>query len=330
MRAVRITESGDPEVLRPGEVAAPEPGPDEVLVEVRAAAINRADLYQRRGHYPVPPGWPEEIPGLEMAGVAAEVGNRVRGTEPGDRVMALLGGGGYAEKVCVHGDLLLPVPENLTFVEAAGVPEVFYTAYDALFRQVGLEMGERVLIHAAGGGVGTAALQLAGAGGAGRIFGTASGPKLEGIRELGLPLDEGIDYRSRDFAEVVSEQTGGDGVDVILDVIGGEYWEQNMESLAWQGRMVLVGLLGGRSAEVDLGRVLRNRLTVVGTVLRARSLGEKLELTREFREQVLPLIREGRLRPIVDRTFPLEAASEAHRYMEADRNLGKIVLDLEG
>lgn len=330
MRAVRITESGEPDVLRTGEVADPEPAPDEVLVEIRAAAVNRADLYQRRGHYPVPHGWPEEIPGLEMAGVAAEVGNRVRGIDAGDRVMALLGGGGYAERVCVHGDLLLPVPENLTLVEAAGVPEVFYTAYDALFRQVGLEMGERVLIHAAGGGVGTAALQLAEAGGAARVLGTASGPKLEGIRELGLPLDVGIDYRERDFAQVVREETDGRGVQVILDVIGGEYWGKNMESLAWQGRMVLVGLLGGRSAEVDLGQVLRNRLTVVGTVLRARSLGEKLELTREFGQRVLPMLEDGRLRPIVDRTFRLEAAAEAHRYMEADRNLGKIVLEVGG
>ena len=328
MRAVRITESGAPEVLRPEEVPDPEPGPDEVLVDIEAAAINRADLYQRRGHYPVPPGWPESIPGLEMAGVAAEVGGRVQGIEPGDRVMALLGGGGYAERVAVHGDLLLPVPENLTMVEAAGVPEVFYTAYDALFRQVGLEMGERVLIHAAGGGVGTAALQLARAGGAGRIFGTASEEKLEGLRELGLPLDVGIDYRSRDFADVVREETGGDGVQVILDVVGGDYWSQNMESLAWQGRMVLVGLLGGRSAEADLGRVLRNRITVVGTVLRARSLGEKLELTREFRQRVLPLLRDGRLRPVIDRTFPLEEAAGAHRHMEENRNLGKIVLEV--
>lgn len=328
MRAVRITEPGDPEVLRPEEVPDPEPGRDEVLVEIRAAAINRADLYQRRGHYPVPHGWPESIPGLEMAGVAAGVGDRVQGIEPGDRVMALLGGGGYAERVTVHADLLLPVPEDMSLVEAAGVPEVFYTAYDALFRQVGLDMGERVLIHAAGGGVGTAALQLARVGGADRILGTASRPKLEGIRELGLPLDVGIDYRDRDFAEVVREETGGEGVHVILDVIGGEYWAQNMDSLARQGRMVLVGLLGGRSAEVDLGRVLRNRITVVGTVLRARSLAEKLTLTREFRDRVLPLLREGRLRPVIDRTFPLEGAAEAHRHMEANRNLGKIVLEV--
>lgn len=330
MRAIRITEPGDPDVLRAGEVPDPEPGRDEVLVDVRAAAVNRADTYQRRGHYPVPPGWPESIPGLEMAGVAAEVGDRVRGVEPGDRVMALLGGGGYAERVAVHGDLLLPVPENLSLVEAAGVPEVFYTAWDALFRQVGLEMGERVLIHAAGGGVGTAALQLARAAGAGRIFGTASAPKLEGIEELGLPLDVPIDYESRDFADAVREETGGEGVEVILDVVGGSYWDRNMESLAWQGRMVLVGLLGGRSAEVDLGHVLRNRITVVGTVLRARSLAEKLSLTRAFRQRVLPLLRDGRLRPVIDRTFPLEEAADAHRHMEADRNLGKIVLEVGG
>lgn len=255
MRAVRISEPGGPEVLRVGEVPEPDPGPDEVVVDVRAAGVNRADTYQRRGHYPVPAGWPEAIPGLEAAGLAAEVGDRVRGVEAGDRVMALLGGGGYAERVAVHGDLLLPVPESLTLIEAAGVPEVFYTAYDALFRQAGLRVGERVLVHAAGGGVGTAALQLARAGGSARIFGTASGPKLEGIREAGLPLDVGVDYRRRDFAEAVDDETGGGGVHVILDAIGGDYWQQNVASLARQGRMVLVGLLGGRSAEVDLGEL---------------------------------------------------------------------------
>ncbi|MFB6240076.1 MAG: zinc-binding dehydrogenase, partial [Gemmatimonadota bacterium] len=215
-------------------------------------------------------------------------------------------------------------------VEAAGVPEVFYTAWDALFRQAGLEMGERVLIHAAGGGVGTAALQLARAAGAERIFGTASAPKLEGIGELCLPLDVPVDYESRDFADAVREETGGEGVEVILDVVGGSYWDRNMESLARQGRMVLVGLLGGRSAEVDLGQMLRNRITVVGTVLRARSLAEKLSLTRAFRQRVLPLFRDGRLRPVIDRTFPLEEAADAHRHMEADRNLGKIVLEVSG
>lgn len=328
MRAVRIQEPGDADVLRVGEVADPEAGPDDVVVEVRAAGLNRADLYQRRGHYPAPPGAPDDIPGLEYAGVVAEVGRRVRDLSPGDRVMGLVGGGAYAERVATPAGMALPVPERLSLVEAAGVPEVFVTAWDALHRRLGLRMGESVLIHAVGGGVGTAALQLAAVGGASRIFGTASGPKLRAVADLELPLDVPVDYREEDFAEVVRRETNGGGVNAILDVVGGEYWDRNVASLAPRGRMVLVGLLGGRSAEVDLGAVLRNRLTVVGTVLRSRPLSEKLDLTREFRERVLPLLVGGRLRPVVDRTFPLEEASVAHRFMEENRNVGKIVLEV--
>lgn len=328
MRAVRIQEPGDADVLRVGQVSDPEPGPDDVLVEVRAAGLNRADLYQRRGHYPAPPGAPADILGLEYAGVVAEVGGRVRGLSPGDRVMGLVGGGAYAERVATPAGMALPVPERLSLVEAAGVPEVFVTAWDALHRQLDLRMGESVLIHAVGGGVGTAALQVAAVGGASRIFGTASGPKLRAVAELELPLDVPVDYREEDFAEVVRRETDGGGVDAILDVVGGEYWDRNVASLARRGRMVLVGLLGGRSAEVDLGALLRSRLTVVGTVLRSRPLSEKLDLMREFRERVLPLLAGGRLRPVVDRTFPLEEAAEAHRFMEENRNVGKIVLEV--
>lgn len=328
MRAVRIQAPGDADVLRVGQVSDPEPGPDDVLVEVRAAGLNRADLYQRRGHYPAPPGAPADIPGLEYAGVVAEVGERVRGLSPGDRVMGLVGGGAYAEQVATPAAMALPVPERLSLVEAAGVPEVFVTAWDALHRQLDLRMGESVLVHAVGGGVGTAALQVAAVGGASRIFGTASGPKLRAVADLDLPLDVPVDYREEDFAEVVRRETGGAGVDAILDVVGREYWDRNVASLARRGRMVLVGLLGGRSAEVDLGALLRNRLTVVGTVLRSRPLSEKLDLMREFRERVLPLLAGGRLRPVVDRTFPLEEASEAHRFMEENRNVGKIVLEV--
>lgn len=328
MRAVRIREPGDADVLQVREVADPEAGPDDVVVEVRAAGLNRADLYQRRGHYPAPPGAPADIPGLEYAGVVAEVGRRVRDLSPGDRVMGLVGGGAYAERVATPVGMALPVPERLSLVEAAGVPEVFVTAWDALHRQLDLRMGESVLIHAVGGGVGTAALQLAAVGGASRIFGTASGPKLRAVADLELPLDVPVDYREEDFAEVVRRDTDGGGVNAILDVVGGEYWDRNVASLAPRGRMVLVGLLGGRSAEVDLGAVLRNRLTVVGTVLRSRPLSEKLALTREFRERVLPLLAGGRLRPVVDRTFPLEEASAAHRFMEENRNVGKVVLEV--
>lgn len=328
MRAVRITGPGEPDVLRVEEVDEPEPGPDEVLVEIRAAALNRADLLQRAGAYPAPPGWPADVPGLECAGVVLEAGRNVRSPDEGDRVMALLGGGGYAERVAVHAGMTLPIPERLDFLEAAAVPEVFFTAYDALFRQGRAGPGDRVLVHGAGGGVGTAALQLADMAGC-TVFATASAPKLEALERLGLPVDVTVDYRREDFAEVVDRETAGRGVDVILDVVGAEHWDRNVAALAERGRLVLVGLLGGRRAEVDLGVLLRGRLTVVGTVLRSRPIGEKLELAREVRERVLPALGSGALRPILDRTYPLEEAAEAHRRMGADRNVGKIVLEVD-
>lgn len=328
MRAVRITGPGGPDVLRVEEVDEPEPGPDDVLIEVRAAALNRADLLQRAGAYPAPPGWPADVPGLECAGVVVGAGRNVRSVEEGDRVMALLGGGGYAERVAVHAGMTMPVPERLDFREAAAVPEVFFTAYDALFRQGRAGPGDRVIVHGAGGGVGTAALQLADMGGC-TVFATASGPKLEALERLGLPVDVAVDYRRDDFARVVDRETAGRGVDVILDVVGAEHWDRNVAALAERGRLVLVGLLGGRRAEVDLGALLRGRLTVVGTVLRSRPIGEKLELAREVRERVLPALASGALRPILDRTYPLEAAAEAHRRMGADRNVGKIVLEVD-
>lgn len=336
MRAVRITEPGGPEVLRLEEVPDPVAGPGEVLVDVRATALNRADLMQRAGAYPAPPGAPADIPGLEFAGVVLEAGDaaasvaRAAGAEPpeeGDRVMGLLGGGGYATRVATAADLLLPVPEGLTFAEAAAVPEVFLTAHDALFRQAGLGIGERVLVHSAGGGVGTAALQLAAEGGASLVVGTASASKLDGIRQAGLPLDAAVDYREESFRRVVEEETDGRGVDVILDTVGGDYWADNVASLAELGRLVLVGLLGGRRVDADLGELLRNRLRVFGTVLRPRSRAEKAALTAEVRERLVPLLRDGRIRPIVDRVFPLGEAAAAHRHMAENRNLGKVILE---
>lgn len=328
MKAIRIAEHGDPDVLELEEVEEPVPGPEDVLVEVRATALNRADLMQRRGHYPAPPGAPADIPGLEFAGVVLAVGQRVRTVAPGDRVMGLLGGGGYAERVVTPEGMILPIPGALSFGEAAAIPEVFFTAYDALFRQADFESGERLLVHAAGGGVGTAALQLARVAGAATIFGTASEAKLEGIAAAGLPLDVAIDYRKRSFARVIETETVGEGVHVVLDAIGAEYWEGNIASLATRGRMVLVGLLGGNRTEIEMGVLLRERLRIIGTVLRARSLEEKLALTREIRERLLPLFEDGRLRPVVDRSFPLEEAADAHRWMAENRNLGKIVLEV--
>ncbi len=324
MQAAVVTEPGGPDVFEIQDVPAPLPGPDDVLVAVHATALNRADLLQRMGRYPGPPGTRDDIPGLEMSGTVEAVGERVTSWQPGDRVMALLGGGGYGGKVVVHERLLMPVPDGVELSAAAGIPEVFLTAYDAMFAQCELAMGERVLIHAAGSGVGTAAIQLAAAQG-NRIFGTAGDDaKLARASELGL--DVGINYREADFAEVVAEETGGAGVQVILDVIGAPYWEQNLRSLAVRGRMVIVGTMGGAKLEVNLGALMGKRLRVHGTVLRARPLEEKAALTQQFVSRVLPLFEDASVRPIIDREFPLAEVSDAHRYMETNANFGKIVL----
>ena len=324
MRAAVITQPGDADVLVVQDVEDPSCGPEDVLVAVRATALNRADLLQRRGRYPSPRGTRSDIPGLEMAGVVEAVGERVGDWAPGDRVMALLAGAGYAEKVAVHERQLMAIPENLDFEQAASIPEVFLTAYDAMFRQCGLAMGESVLVHAAGSGVGTAAIQLAAAASC-RVFGTAGSPeKLEQARALGL--DVGINYHTEDFAEAIARETGGRGVDVILDVIGGPYWAQNLAALAAQGRMVIVGTMGGATVEANLGALMGKRLRVYGTVLRARPIEQKAQLTQEFAQRVLPLFARGIVRPVVDRVFALDEVAEAHRLMESNANFGKIVL----
>ncbi|MEE9285485.1 MAG: NAD(P)H-quinone oxidoreductase [Dehalococcoidia bacterium] len=327
MRAAVITRPGGPEVLEVRAVEEPRAGPDEVLVDVKATALNRADLLQRAGHYPGPADARADVPGLEMAGVVAAIGDRVTELAPGDRVFGLLSGGGYAQRVVVNHAMAVRIPENLDFQQAASVPEVFLTAYDALFNWCRLSMGERALIHAAGSGVGVAAIQLARETGA-VTFGTASSAeKLRRAAELGL--DVGINYRDDDFAEVIRQRTHGRGVDVVLDVIGAPYWERNIASLALKGRMVLVGTMGGGRVEANIGALMPKRLSVFGTVLRMRSLGEKVVLTEQFRRHVLPLLASGRVRPIVNRVFPLDEAAEAHRYMESNANFGKIVLAVE-
>jgi putative PIG3 family NAD(P)H quinone oxidoreductase len=328
MRAAVITEPGGPGVLVVREIEDPRPGPEDALVAVRASALNRADLLQRLGRYAVPYGVASDIPGLEMAGEVIEVGERVARWKPGDRVMALLNGGGYASRVIAHERMLMPVPTGLDFEQAAAIPEVFLTAYDALFRHCELAPGERVLIHAAGSGVGTAGIQIASVAGC-PVFGTAgSDDKLASAAELGL--DVGINYRTQDFAEVVKERTAGRGVDVILDVIGAPYWDRNIASLAELGRMVLVGTMGGGKLETDISRLMGKRLRVSGTVLRARSLEEKAQLTQEFAKRWLPLFSTGRLRPVIDRVFALDEVAAAHAYMESNANFGKIVLRIEG
>ena len=324
MQAAIVSEPGGPEVFQFRELPDPVPGPEDALVAVHATALNRADLLQRLGRYPGPKGTRDDLPGLEMAGIVEAVGERVSAWQPGDRVMALLGGGGYGSKLAIHERMLMPVPPNLDLDQAASIPEVFLTAYDGLFTQCELSMGESVLIHAAGSGVGTAAIQLAAAQGC-RVFGTAgSAEKLERAGELGLNV--GINYHDEDFAEVIRDRTDGAGVNVILDVIGAPYWHQNLAALALRGRMVIVGTLGGGKLEVNLGALMAKRARVHGTLLRARPLEEKATLTQDFIAQVLPLFRNETLTPIVDRVFPLTEVAEAHRYMETNANFGKIVL----
>ena len=327
MRAVVITEPGGPDVLEVQERPDPRYGPDEVLVAIHASALNRLDLLQRRGNYPVPPGIRADIPGVEMSGVIEAVGDRVQGWKPGDRVMALLAGMGHASKVAVHERMLMPVPEKLDLTQAAGIPEVFLTAYDAVFLQCELQPGESVLIHAVGSGVGTAALQMAHAQSS-RTFGTAgSDDKLARAQALGL--DVGINYRESDFAQIVEQETGGRGVNVLLDVIGAPYWEQNMRSLAMQGRMIIVGSMGGSSVEkMNIGSIQRKRLTVRGTMLRSRPLEEKATLVQSFVQRMVPLFATGAIAPVIDRVFPLEDIGEAHAYMESNANFGKIVLQI--
>lgn len=326
MKAIIITQPGQPDVLKIQDVPDPIPSAHELQVRVHATALNRADLLQRRGKYPAPSGVRGDIPGLEFAGEVEQVGENVTAFQPGDRVMGLLPGEGYAEKIVTHERMALPVPENLSFEQAAAIPEVFLTAFDAL-NQLDIKLGERLLVHAIGSGVGIAALQLAKTAGV-PVFGTAgSEAKLEKAKKLGL--DIGIHYKTQDFAEVIAAETNGAGVQAILDVIGADYWERNLSCLAPKGRMIVVGLLGGVKTEANLATILTKRLTIIGTALRPRGLEEKMILTQTFREQVLPLFASGKVTPVIDRVFALEDAAEAHSYMEANKNFGKIVLNAD-
>ena len=325
MKVARILRPGGPEVLEIAEVESPKAGPGQVLVDVRCTALNRADLLQRQGQYPPPPGVRDDIPGLEYAGVVADVGASVDESAVGSWVMGLLPGGGYAEHVAVPHDHTLAIPEGMEFAGGAAIPEAFFTAWDALL-QADFSPGMSVLVHAAGSGVGTAALQLARAFGATRVYGTASEAKLEVIAGRNLPLDVPIDYRKQAFRDVIRRETGGQGVDIILDLVGASYWTDNLASLAVGGRIVLIGLVGGITAQTNLGVLLRRRLRVIGTVMRSRSDEEKRVLTDRVRTDLLPLFASGQLQPVVDRVFPLEQVVAAHHYMEENRNAGKIVI----
>ncbi len=324
MRAAIITKPGGPEVLEIQDVEIPQPVGDQIRVRVHAAGLNRADLAQRAGFYPAPPGFPQNIPGMEFAGVVDSVGPLAHLWKPGQRVMGITGGGGQAEYLVIHEGLLVEIPANLDFVQAAAVPEVFMTAHDALFTQAGLQMGERVLIHAAGSGVGTAAIQLAHAVGA-TVYGTArTADKLERAKPLGLDAS----LSAQNFAAEINELTTGAGVHVIIDFIGAPYMEQNLAALAPWGRIVFLATLGGTHADVNLSLVMAKRIQIRGCTLRSRTLEEKLTVTRLFATQVVPLLARAQIRPIVEQVYPLHEIGEAHRAMSENRNFGKLVLTL--
>jgi len=325
MRAVVITKPGGPEVLEIQNVPTPEPIGDQVRVRVRAAGLNRADLSQRMGMYPAPADAPADIPGLEFAGEVDAVGPLVRTYTKGQRVMGITGGGGQAEYILVHEGLLVTIPANLDFVQAAAVPEVFMTAHDALFTQAGLQMGERVLIHAAGSGVGTAAIQLAHAVGA-TTFGTSRTPdKLERAKPLGL--DFGLS--DKDFANEVKQRTDGAGVHAVLDFVGAAYMAQNLEVLTTWGRLVFLATLGGTQANVNLGLLMSKRIQIRGCTLRTRTLEEKLGVTRRFSTQVLPLLASGKVKPIVEQVYKMHEIGDAHQTMAANKNFGKLIVTIE-
>jgi len=324
MRAIVLTGAGGPEVLVEQERPIPEPGLGQVRVRVRASALNRADIMQRLGSYPAPPGAPTDIPGLEYAGEVDAVGRAAALWPVGSRVMGIVGGGAHAEYLCVHEREVLPMPRDVPFDEAAAIPEVFLTAYDALFKQLDVRLGERVLVHAVGSGVGTATLQLARIAGA-TVFGTSrTAWKLERARELGLV--HAIDTSSAEWVTHVEQIAGANGVHALVDLVGGDHLRDNLRLLAPRGRLVVVGLTAGSRTEIDLGVALRKRLKVVGTALRSRPLEEKIALAREFSQRVVPLFESGQLRPVIEQVLPFEEIRAAHETMTANTTFGKLVL----
>lgn len=318
MRAVLFDGAGGPEVIRLGEVPKPAVAPGQVRVRVHAAALNRADLVQRRGHYPAPSGWPSDIPGLEFAGEVEAVRDDVSRWDVGDRVMGLVGGGGQAEYVVVHEDELIPIPGGIDYAHAAAIPESFLTAYDALSVRARLRAGERLLIHAVGSGLGTAAAQVARRIGVTVIGTSRNADKLARATVFGV--DQGIDTSGGSFRDAVREP-----VDVVLDVLGGGAFGDNLAVLAPLGRLVLLGLLAGRMAQVDLDLILRKRLQVIGTVMRTRSLDERTALAREFTDVMVPLFEHGVLRPVVDRVIRMTEVPAAHALLERNETFGKVV-----
>ena len=323
MKAVLARAPGGPEVLEYTDAPDPEPGPGEVQLEVTATAVNRADLVQRQGHYPPPEG-ASPILGLECSGTVAALGDGVEGVQVGTEVCALLAGGGYASKVAVPAGQVMPLPDGVDLVTAASLPEVAATVWSNVMMVAGLRPGDTFLVHGGAGGIGTFAIQLTKALGA-RVVTTAGSPeKLELCRELGADL--AIDYREQDFVEVVAEMTEGHGVDVILDNMGASYLSRNLDALATEGRLVVIGFQGGSRAELDLRTLFHKRAAVFSASLRARPVGEKTTICAEVAEHVWPLVADGSIRPVIGSTLPLSEAAEAHRLMESGGSTGKILL----
>jgi putative PIG3 family NAD(P)H quinone oxidoreductase len=323
MRAVIVPEPGGPEALVVTELPDPRPGPDEVVIDMAATAVNRADTLQRQGHYPPPPG-ASDVLGLECSGVVSAVGPGVDRWSEGDEVCALLAGGGYAEKVLVPAGQVMPVPEGVDLVTAGALPEVACTVWSTVFMTAALQPDETFLVHGGGGGIGTFAIQLAHALGA-RVATTAgSAEKLDVCRSLGA--DVTVNYRDRDFVEEVKAATDGHGADVVLDNMGAAYLARNLDVLATEGRLVVIGMQGGSTGELDLGKLMRKRAAVVAATLRARPVQEKAAICASVVENVWPLVADGSVKPLVHTTLPLEEAGEAHRIMEASDHVGKIVL----
>jgi len=325
MRVVHIAAPGGPEQLQPSARPVPKPGDGEVLVRVEAAGVNRPDVMQRQGRYP-PPAGASDLPGMEIAGEIVSLGSNVGGLAVGDKITSLLPGGGYAAYAIAAAPLCMPIPAGLSMVEAAAIPETFMTVWTNLFERGGCKAGDTVLIHGGTSGIGTTAIQLAAARGA-KVYATAgSEDKARACEKLGAI--RGIDYRKEDFVEVIRSATQGYGIDVTLDMVAGSYVQRNIDVAAVEGRIVVISMLGGSKAEINLGQVLVKRVTLTGSTLRARSIAQKAAVADAMRHNVWPLIESGKVKPVIFKTFPLNDASEAHRLMETSNHIGKIVLTM--
>ncbi|BBL58095.1 NAD(P)H-quinone oxidoreductase [Methylomonas koyamae] len=325
MRAVQIQTNADLDQLVVTDWPKPTPGPNQVLIQTHAAGVNRPDLVQRRGLYPPPPG-ASPILGLEVAGTVAEIGSAVTKVEVGDSVCALVTGGGYAEYCLASACCCLPIPRGFSFTQAAALPEAFFTVWSNVFDRAGLQAGESLLVHGGSSGIGTTAIQLAKAFGARAITTAASDEKCRRCLELGADL--AVNYRQQDFVEAVSAFTGSNGVDVILDMVGGDYLSRNLKSLASDGRLMQIGIQQGSKAEINLAALLMKRLTLAGSTLRPRGDEFKTKIARQLREKVWPLLESGQVKPVIDSVFPLAEADRAHRLMESSQHIGKIILEL--